>query len=907
MSVTSISDRIVPEQSVQIDSILTTKLAIPSTRGEIVPRPRLLQMLGKPPRPLTLISAPAGFGKTTLMANWLNHVNLPVAWLSLDSDDNDPNRFVSYLIASIKSVKPEFGNAVFKTLRSSNTPSMTTLLASLINEINGFNQRFIFVLDDFQQVTQTEIHDLLVYLLDHQPPQMCLAMTSRTEPPLALPRLRVRQQLAEVKETDLRFTLDETQDFLNKLMGLDLDAADIAVLEHRTEGWIAGLQLAALTMQGGTDTHQFIRSFAGDDRHIMDYLTEEVLQQQPASAKTFLLRTSILDRLCAPLCEAVTDLLDCKAKLESLEQNNMFLIPLDHKRNWYRYHHLFADLLRHQLKETHPDEENELHLRASRWFADNGFIDEAINHAFMAKNHELAAAYLDQHGYEIFHSGRVSTLVHWLRKIPDTVIHKKANRLLLSAWAFFTGTEQNVLPLLDAAEQLLEQSPDDASDSNCCDDETSMKGEILVIRGFSALHQGLLHESMQYMEQARPLLSPQESIKHAAPSLLEGLTLYAVGDLVAAEKIFLRAVQFSLKHNSALAIVFIMAGLLRTYAKMGRLQQAREYFNSAMDTLKERGWDSLVETSCLYMALGEVLREQNELQASERCYQHAMDLVKDESWDTSCVMIKQMLVRVKLAKGEIEQARILLNEIAKAEHIGQHLPIFSSIDYYSERIHLALGNTKEMKKWLKQNQLPADATPDPVLEEHYILQVRILLAKHQFDEAIQWLIKLLPGAEQGNRTAVVIEILVLQALARQAQGNTQQALATLERALKLGEPEGFMRIFLDEGKPMATLLVRLVEKGVEKEYAGRLLSQFNEQLDTTLQTATSGAGLSEPLSRKENNTLQLLAAGLTNKEIAERLYVSPNTVKTHVKNIFEKLQVNNRNQAIVKARELDLV
>ena len=907
MNVTSISDRIVPEQTVQIDSVLTTKLAIPSSRGEIVPRPRLLGKLGKPPRPFTLICAPAGFGKTTLMANWLNHIDLPVAWLSLDSEDNDPNRFVTYLIAAIKSVKPEFGNAVYKALRSSSTPSMTTLLSALINEINGFDHNFVFVLDDFHQVTESSIRDLLIYLLDYQPPQMFLAMTSRSEPPLALPKLRVRQQLAEINVADLRFNLDETQAFLNKLMGLNLDADDIAVLEHRTEGWIAGLQLAALSLQGGTDAQHFIQSFAGDDRHIMDYLTDEVLHRQTALVKTFLLQTSILNRLCAPLCEAVTNLPDCKALLESLEQNNMFLIPLDHKRNWYRYHHLFADLLRHQLKETQPDKEIELHTRASRWFADNGFIDEAITHAFAAQNYELVAECLDQHGYEIFHSGRVSTLVNWFRKIPDPIIHNKASRLLLSAWAFFTSTEENVLPLLDAAEQLLEQSPEQASIGHSGNEDAYIKGEILVIRGFSAMHQGRFHESMKFIEQAKQLLPEQESIKHAAPALLEGLALYGVGDFVAAEKTLLKAVQLCLKHNNALAIVFILAALLRTYTKMGRLRQARDYFYSAMDILKERGWDSLDETSCLYMALGEVLREQNELQASEECYVHAMELVKNEAWNTSRVMIKQMLARAKLANGEIEQAKAMLHEIANTEFIGQHLPIFSTIENCTARINLALGNAREVEKWLKQNPLQLGGDPDPVLEEHCVILVRILLAQQQFDDAIKWLAKLLPAAEKANRIAVVIELLVLQSLARQAQGNSQLALATLERAVKLAEPEGFMRIFLDEGKSMATLLKRLADKGVEKDYAGKLLDRFDEHIDTKLQTAISRAGISEPLSRKENNTLQLLAAGLTNKEIAEQLFVSPNTVKTHLKNIFEKLQVNNRNQAIAKARDLKLV
>jgi LuxR family maltose regulon positive regulatory protein len=907
MSVSSIPDRIAPEQTVQIDSVLSTKLAIPSTRGEVVPRPRLLEKLGKPPRPFTLISAPAGFGKTTLMANWISHIDLPVAWLSLDSDDNDPNRFLTYLIASMKSVKPEFGDAVNKALRSSSTPAMTTLLAALINEMNSFDHDFVFILDDFHQIIDSGIHELLSYLLDYQPPQMYLAMTSRTEPPLALPRLRVRQQLVEINEADLRFNLDETKAFLNKLMGLNLDAEDIAVLEQRTEGWIAGLQLAALSMQGGTDSHQFIQSFTGDDRHIMDYLTDEVLHQQSALAKTFLLQTSVLDRLCAPLCEAVTNLPDCKAILESLEQNNMFLIPLDHKRNWYRYHHLFADLLSHQLKETQPDKEIELHTRASRWFAENGLIDEAINHAFVAQNHELVAEYLDEHGYEIFYSGRVSTLVNWFRKLPDPIIHNKANRLLLSAWVYFSGTDENVLPLLDAAERLLGQTT--AQENPGCNDqdEACTKGEIQVIRGFSAMHQGRLHESMHFINQAKQLLPEQGTVKHVAPALLEGVVLYGIGDIKMAEKTLLDGVQISIKHNNALAIVYILSGLIRTYTKMGRFQKARNYFHSALDILKERGWDTLDETAFLYMALGEVLREQNDLQASEECYLHAMDLIKYVEWDTSRVMIKHMLARVKLANGEIEQAKAMLVDVADTEHQDLLFPIFSTIENYRGRINLMLGNASGVDTWLKKNPLQLDGDFDPTIEEHCVILVRILLAQQQFDEAIKWSAKLLPAAEKANRTAVVIEILVLQSLARHAQGNSQQALATLERAMKLAEPEGFMRIFLDEGKPMATLLKRMVDKGVEKDYADRLLGWFDEHIGTTLQTAISRAGISEPLSRKENDTLQLLAAGLTNKEIAEQLFVSPNTVKTHLKNIFEKLQVSNRNQAIAKARDLNLV
>jgi len=910
MTQVSLTNRFIADQTILAqDFVLATKLVVPR-KHDVVIRQRLLDKLGTEKlHPLTLVCAPAGFGKTTLLANWLHDHAVPVAWYSLDDGDNDPTRFLAYFIAAVQTVVPDFGSSVANALKTTSPPSIKTLLPALINQLSRFSRDMLLVFDDYHLIIEPTIHEALAYLLEHQLPHLYLAITSRSEPPLPLSRLRVRRTLNEIRETDLRFSQDEAAMFLNQLMGLELSNDHITILEQRTEGWIAGLQLAAISLQGAEDAAEFIQDFAGDDRYIMDYLTEEVLHRQPQQVKNFLLQTALLDRFNAPLCEAVTGLEQSREILTTLERSNMFLLSLDNNRVWYRYHHLFADLLRRRLADSQPGVEVELHRRASSWFAANDLFPEAVKHAFSARDYGSAADLIEIHGYEVFRQGGIRTLLGWCQELPTEHVRCKPQRLLMFSWVMFVGgakmnnSANDVAPWLEEAEQLLAANHP-ASREISEKRRLSMLAEINVLRGFVALHKQEFQDAITLVEQAQPNIAEENTMVRAGAALNIGVCYYATGQFDRAEQAFNNALALARKDNSMVVIFPALKGVGQLHQMRGQLGKAYEIYQQALTLIDDHQLYEMPDLGWTYMGLGELMHEWNDLEAAEHYFRKSIACINQYNWDYLQALDYLYLAKLKLAQGDTGEALILIEQTDKLDLSAPLFPICPPPDQLKVRTWLALGDKTSVQQWITASGLGVDDEPQAADEYQYTVFTRALMGLQKYDDALKLLTRLLLTAEQGKRTGVVIEVLILQALARQALGNTKQALALLKRALDLAESEQYVRLFVDEGAPMAALLKHFNTS----EYADKLLAALDaSEVEAAPVSNESAARLTEPLSQKELKTLQLLISGLSNKEIAEQLFVSPNTVKTHLRNIYDKMRVNNRAQAIARARELGLI
>ncbi len=960
--------------------LLKTKLYIPPVRPELVSRPRLLERLNAGlHRKLTLISAPAGFGKTTLLSEWINsgvrsrqyevgieqgrtneicptpYSLLPTprfAWVSLDEGDNDPTRFLAYFIAALQTIEANIAKGALSALQSPQPPPTEAILTALINEIAAIPDRMVLVLDDYHLIEARPIHDALTFLLRHLPPQIHLAMATRDDPHLPLARLRASGQLTELRATDLRFSSSEAAEFLNQVMGLDLSAEDIAALETRTEGWIAGLQLAAISMQGREDATSLIESFTGSHRFVLDYLVEEVLEQQSESVQTFLLRTSILDRLCGPLCDAVLSSgaplrlqeqgsagefspspllprtsaplhLDSSASgqetLEYLEHANLFIIPLDEERRWYRYHHLFSDLLRQRLRQTQLEQVPTLYHRASEWYEQNGFIDEAIEHALRAEDFERAAYLIEEHVDAIWQRGEHTKLRRWLAGLPVELVFSKPHLCILHAWNLFTSGQQDAAERsLQAAEKALGASTDLATETSPIErdqppgsDRMKIQGRAAAIRAFLASYRGDVPGIIQYARQALEYLPEQDLTWRSTATIALGDAYSFNGDTVAAYRARLEAWEASKAAGNIYMILIASLKFAVTLRQQGQLQRVLEICQQQLQLANESGVSQTVVVGWLLAIWGEVLAELNDLDGAIHRAKNGAELTergKDVmviGWSNLCLM------RVLFSRGDIAGADKI---IQKMENIARkhHVPpwITNLMAAWQARIWLAQDNLDAASQWVGERGLDADGDPTYPHEMEYIVLARILIAQGRLDETARLLQRLLEATETGGRTSRVIQILMLQALAFQAGGDTARAMTTLEKALTLAEPGGFIRTFVDEGPPMARLLYEAVTRGIAPDYARRLLATFPiaepEQTDS-LKTPAPKSELVEPLSERELQVLELIAAGLTNPEIAARLFLALNTVKAHTRNIYGKLGVHSRTQAVARARDLGVL
>ena len=914
--------------------LLETKLHVPRGRRGLVARPRLSERLSRGAEStLTLVSAPAGFGKTTLLTEWLAGApaeGRSAAWLSLDRRDNDPALFWSYLVAALQAASAGVGAGALLLLQSSQTP-IEAVLATLLNDLSASSDDVVLVLDDYHVIDARDVQDGMAFLLEHLPPQMHLVIASRADPTLPLSRLRGRGELVEIRAADLRFTPDEAAAYLNEVMGLVLTAQDVAALEGRTEGWIAALQLAALSMQGRADIAGFIAGFAGDDRYIIDYLVEEVLQRQPDNVRSFLLKTSILSRLSGPLCDAVTGQDGGKPMLEALDRGNLFLIQLDDRRQWYRYQHLFGDVLRAHLMDEQPDRVHGLHLRASDWYERNGERSEAIRHALAAEDFERAADLVELAIPAMRRSRQEATVRGWLEALPGEVVQVRPVLIVGYAGALLLGGElEGVEARLEDAERWLDTTTGnhvgpEASSAGMVvvDDEEfrALPGTIALYRAALALAGGDVPGTVRHAQRALEL-SPEGDLRRASASGLLGLAYWTSGDLEEGHRAYADCMA-GLRRVGHVADTFGCAiALADIRRRQGRLGDAMHTYEQALQLASEQGGSVLRGTADMYVGISEIHRERNDLPTATQYLLRSQELGEHLGLPQNPYRWRVAMARIREAEGDLGAALDLLNE-AERLYVSDFFPNVRPVPAWRARVWVEQGALGEALGWARERGLSVDDDLSYLREFEHITLVRVLLAQPRaervegsIDEATQLLDRLLQAAEEGGRTGSVIEILVLQALAHQTQGDLPAALGSLERALTLAEPEGYVRVFADEGAPMAILLraaARVApgeQKGIARDDVRRLLAAVDKTEDSppvSQGLPEDRQGLVEPLSKRELEVLRLLGTDLDGPDIARELVVSLNTVRTHTKNIYAKLGVNNRRAAVRRAEQLDLL
>ena len=877
--------------------LLATKFYIPPPSLNLVHRPRLLALLdtglsqpGGFTRKLTLVSAPAGYGKTTLIAEWLHlwgkqtgeradgaDEKPAFAWLSLDDGDNDPALFLSYLIAALKQVGEHIGDASLPMLQSPQPLPAQIFLTTLINELAAITHPICLVLDDYHVIHTPPIHQHLTFLLDHLPPQFHLVILTREDPLLPLAQLRARGQVLEVRQDDLRFTAAESADFLQRVKGLSLPLDQVASLERQTEGWIAGLQLAALSMQGHADLPGFIQAFTGSSRFILDYLIEEVFKRQPVEVQDFLLKTSLLERLSAPLCDALVERSDSQHLLEALEQANLFIVPLDQHRAWYRYHRLFAELLRHRLRVTRPALESELHQRASRWFEDHGLPAEAIHHALAAQDWDRVGVLIDQAASDFIKRGELVTVIGWFQAIPEQVVRANPELCLDLCWPLMiTSQYERAAPLLEHLE-------------HACRDTPSMLGEVFAAKAYLARGRGDNQLMVECSQRALELL-PQDSLSSRGLVTMNlGLAYWHSGQMAEAEKTLaeaLGAAQATGNYPSALTSLIFLG---RVYAVRGQLRHAEGYFQRAIQQGKEIPINALA-----FMDLGTLHYEWNELEQCESNLQQALMLsqrLKQEEFLTACWML---ISRLRIAQGDLFRANEALEQAWTLVRSGK-IP-----DAIVERVNVAqvfflLAKGQSAGEWVQKLSDQVDCHSF----YRFLGVTKARTLPHA--QARAYLERLAQAAQTKEWGFGLVAVRALQASLAQTP---EEGLDHLCKALRLAESGGFIRSFVEAGDRIIPLLRQAAGRGVYPGTVARILAVM------TSSSELPGKGFStlvEPLSERELEVLRLIVAGMSNREIAAELVISPGTAKTHVHNLCGKLGVRNRTEAAMQAKEMGLV
>jgi LuxR family maltose regulon positive regulatory protein len=857
-------------------------------------------------RKLTLISAPAGFGKTTLLVDWVHMHKISAAWFSVDKGDNDPIQFLTYIILGLQSLEAGTGKAALAMLQSPQPPPIESILINLINDVIRIPTDLALVLDDYHLVDAKPIHDMMAFLLENLPEQMHMIIATRADPPLPLARVRSQNLLTELRAADLSFNTDETASFFDQSLNLQLSSPDIQLLKTRTEGWPAGLQLAALSLQGRQNPSDYIRGFKGDNRYIVDYLTEEVLSRQPEHLRNFLLQTSILGRLSGPLCDAVTNQENSRQVLNTLEKANLFVIPLDDERCWYRYHHLFADLLIQRLRTHQGDLVPELHRRASQWLAENGFKNEAVDHAFCAQDHARAVQLIEEIAEIKWDRARESQLLGWFKKLPDEIIDAAPTLCIFYARELFkSGYLDDAEKRLQSAEQILESTS--LSDLN----KEGLRGRIAVIRAYISSRTGDLSRTITLSSQALKLLPPRDLNWRSVAATMLG---FGTGSdrLVEAQQAFSEAMKMSKAAGNVYYHVFAGSCLGSVMLRRGKFKEAKDFNRQLLSLAIENGIEQTGIVGSVYANLGTIFCEWNDIDEGIGLLSKGIELSelgRDPVILASCQI---GLLRAFMYRMDIAGALKLMENIN--ERAGNFvLPpwITNTISALNVFFWLGSGNLNAALKWAEKRGLRIDDTPDGSHEVEYIALAHILIAQNKLDEAKRLLQRLIENAKIGDRVYMMIEMRLMRTLIFKAQQDTAAALAELKLALSLAEPGGLIMILVSKGKPVAELLEEIVavktrdhdaaKAGFSLFYAKKLLSVFKAA------TPPKVEGLMDPISERELEVLCLIAAGLSNREIADKLFISLNTVKTHTKNINSKLDVNRRTKAVARAKELGLL
>lgn len=873
-------------------TLLATKLCAPTLRAELVPRPRLMARLteGLACR-LTLVSAPAGFGKTTLIAAWLRDAGRPYGWLSLDEADNDPSRFTAYLLAALQRIDPNIGQAAQAMMQVPQPPAFEALLTSLINDIAATPKPFILVLDDYQLVQAPPIHPQIGFLLEHQPPQMHLVISTREDPPLALSRLRARRQMADIRQRDLQFTLEETTEFLARMMGLDVPADAITALQQRTEGWVAGLQLAALSMQQSDDIRQFVADFAGSHRYILDYLVEEVFQRQAPQVQDFLCKTSILNRLTAPLCDAVTERNDSRQMLLALDQAHLFIVRLDESRQWYRYHRLFRDLLRMQSAGL---DAAALHARAARWYEDNGFLDEAVEHVLAAEDWPGAERLIAPAAAQAIKNGQFATLNRWLDALPAPLVGQRSAFATLKAWAALSmGQLETAEACADLAESLL---PAGAAPPE--------RGVLIALRTYLSLARRDAVKTIQLASDASQLLAKSDPY-FAHGAVLSNLAQAQVlaGDIAAATRTYRELLKQS-RGVHPLSMVSAMGHLADSLDIQGEREEAIALCQQALDQCVDAHGRPLPPAGLAHILLGRMCYEGNDLVAARQHLLQGLELVEPLGPASGTLGGMIEMARLQLATGDETAALATLDQVRHSALQFRWPQPDALVKAVEAEFALRLGNIAAVERWAESAGLSPANQPDHVQEAEYLTFARLLLMQGRWEEAQVLLDNLQRFAQGGGRRRTLITVQILQALLRLGVGERKAALAHLGEAVRLAASQGYRRAFLDEGPGVLALLSGV--RHAAPVFVDGLLGGAPAEPGHSRPPRT-GQHLAESLSEREMEVLALVADGLSNQEIAARLFISLGTVKTHVHNICAKLDAGSRTQATAQARKLGLL
>lgn len=923
--------------------LLATKLYIPQLRSDLVPRQRLVDQLNKGmEEKLTILSAPAGFGKTTLLIECVENCGRPTAWVTLDKADNDPTRFLAYIIAALQTIQVDIGEAVFGLIQSPQPPPIEVILTGLINDIAELPEPFALVLDDFHVITDHQIHELITFTIKNQPPQMHLIISSRSDPPWPLARYRVRGEMNEIRQGDLRFTKDEAAIFLNEVMGLNLSTEEITTLESRTEGWITGLQMAALSMQSHSDARSFIKSFSGSHRYVLDYLLEEVLEQQPKYIQDFLLRTSILERMNAPLCAAIlkgsdnvvfmpddagvdADTRSLKAVqeiLENLDQSNLFIVPLDDQRKWYRYHQLFSDLLRSRLGQTHPDQIADLNIIASTWLAENGFIQEAIEHSLLAKDLERAAQLIEENSEQWMMRSEVSTFLRWVETLPDSMLKKRPLLAVYQAVALLWAGH----PLVEVEGRL--KIAQDA------DSDRQVAGEIEVVCAIIASYQGELKKSVKLIRRGFEKIPDERYFFRGFASVTLGVNFLWEGDLEHVLEAFDESLRIGQQTHNLILTVLAYCYQGEAYEFRGQLNAAKRLYDLAAQEGVDRFGRPLPIAGLAYIGLGSILYEWNELEQAATHYTEGIKLASRWAKINTYNGYKG-LAFVRQAQGDLIAAHEALQA---AQEITVQFDAMEMDDLIvaanQALIWVQSGELDKAIAWATDHPLRVNFGRDADEQQEEILPVSFLEARLAIIKARVWIAQGIYLSDTSHLADVVFFLSTIQSqaqaagwgrieinsgiylsLAYQALGENLRAIDSLEQILTRCAPEGYLRQFLDEGLPMKMLLEEALKTSGQTAYISQILTTFETESGGKFQTTAARIQarvgrpptLVDPLSNREMQVLRLLATNLTSTEMADELYVSVSTVRTHIKNIYSKLDVHRRYEAVERGKEIGLI
>ena len=912
--------------------ILQTKLYIPTLQPDTqrVFRPRLIGRLEAGlDRKLTLLSAPAGSGKTTLLSEWIEsrsgsrddgvksraireNASPPTAsfsWLSLDQHDNDPSRFWTHLVAALQIVQPDLGTDSLAMLQAPQMPPIQAVLTPLLNDIAARSTKIPLVLDDYHTILAPAIHEGLSYLIEHQPPQLHLVVSTRADPPLPIARLRARRQMTELRDRDLRFTGAEAATYLNETMDLNLESSDIAALAGRTEGWIVGLQLAALSMQGRADKSVFIEAFTGSHHYILEYLTEEVVHRQPKSVQRFLVHTSTLDRLCGSLCNALTGDNDGDAVLADLHRQNLFVVPLDDEHCWYRYHHLFADLLSNLArKELSADNLRMLHRRASRWHTQNGDPDGAIGHALQATDYEQAADLIEQTAQAAIAHGRLTTLLTWIQALPGELQDDRPRLCLYYGWAL------NLSGQIETAEQVLHDLRSTLQGQPASAENEALRGQLAaLLTGIATLRQeadAVIREA----EDALAHLPEQDRVSRARVYMALG-TAYAYEDSTEkAIQTWQRARDLALAADNpflATAAVEMLAGT-QIYHQ-GQLRAAEQALRQVIERGTTPDGRQLPFTGTAHALLADIHLEWNELETAASDLETSIDLQRQGGIGYGLIHTYCAKARLSRALDDREGAVQALQRAEQALQANSLWHMILHLAACQVRLRLWIGDVRAALCWAEADPAvtgrePSDNLPSYLREIQRISLARVQLDRGESKKTLETLSGLVEQATTAGRTLQAIEASLLQALALQAQNQPDAALVYLDQCLSWAEPEGYLRIFLETGPSLSSLLQLALARDLHSTYSRTLLEAMGQApADLSPAAPSPPQTWTEPLTPRERQILQLIRAGLSNREIAEKLVVTLNTVKKHSSNIYNKLGVRSRTQALARAQELGLL